>query len=135
MSLLKDLLDVVGIFLEHWVVFILFVNQSRYNLLSTWLWTEVPFNFGVLELIFYLINVDLSVCALMRAYIHNSHRSLNRHWRCHALPVFVYQNLVLHLRLRTKSLALDGLLLGLDGLEVPGGWENDVLLISLSHFA
>lgn len=41
---------------------------------------------------------------------------------------------MLHLRLGTEGLALEGKLLGLDGLEVLGRWEYDVLLIALGHF-
>ena len=70
LSLLKDLLDVGSVFLEQLVMFTLLLGWNY------WLWTEVPFDFGVPKLVFDLVNVDLSVRALMRAYVHDSHRSL-----------------------------------------------------------
>lgn len=78
LSLLKDLLDVGGVPLEQWVVFGPFVGGGYW--LCARLWTEVPLDLVVLKLVFYLVDVDFSVCALMWAYIHNSNRPLNSHW-------------------------------------------------------
>ena len=74
LRLLKDLLDVGGVLLEQLLVFGFLLGRNYWQCMR--LWTEVPLDLGVLELVFYLINVDLSICALVWAYVHDSYRSL-----------------------------------------------------------
>lgn len=76
LGLLEDLLDVGGIFLEEGVMFHLLLVWGDWWLCSR-LRREIPLDLGVLKLIFYLVNVNLSICTLVRANVDDGHRPLD----------------------------------------------------------